>query len=102
MKVANLLKANQNKEVRFQEFNKFNKECFSKAMKKEVDNNLAIGVYEPFCLEESARVRQQHPLKVMESRYVMTAKPLERIDVEPAQHGGLLLEETLPNHERIR
>ena len=61
-------------------------------MKKEIENNLTIGAYEPLSLEESARVRQQHPLKVMESRYVMTAKPLEPMDVEPAQHAGLLLE----------
>ncbi|CAL1148194.1 unnamed protein product [Cladocopium goreaui] len=92
LKVNNLLKAKQNKEIRFQELSKFNKECFGKAMKKEIENNLTIGAYEPLSLEESARVRQQHPLKVMESRYVMTAKPLEPMDVEPAQHAGLLLE----------
>ena len=103
LKVTNLLKANQNKEVRFQELGQFNKECFSKAMNKEVDNNVAIGAYEPLSLEECARVRQQHPLKVMESRYVMTANwPLEPIDVEPAQHAGLLLKEILPNHEGLR
>eukprot|EP00435_Cladocopium_sp_Y103_P033184 s4126_g8.t1 len=92
LKVMNLLKAKQSKEVRYQELNKFNKECFDKAMRKEVENNFSIGAYEPLSLEESARVRQQHALKIMESRYVMTAKPLEPMDVEPAQHAGLLLE----------
>ena len=104
LKVANLLKAKQNKEIRFQELSQNNKECFKKAMKKEIDNNFTIGAYEPLGLEESARIRQQHPTKVMESRYVMTAKPLEPMDVEPAQHAGLLLEgdTTEPRKAKVR
>ena len=34
LKVANLLKVKQSKEIQFQELSKFNKECFSRAMKK--------------------------------------------------------------------
>eukprot|EP00435_Cladocopium_sp_Y103_P050254 s2395_g15.t1 len=104
LKVMNLLKAKQSKEVRFQELSKFNKECFNRAMAKEIENNLNIGAYEPLSLEESARVRQKHALKIMESRYVMTAKPLEPLDVEPAQHAGLLLEgdTTEPRKAKVR
>ena len=43
LKVSNLLKAKQNKEVRFQELSQTNKECCRKAMKKEIENNLDIG-----------------------------------------------------------
>ena len=46
LKVANLLKAKQNKEIRFQELSQNNKECFKRAMKKEIDNNFTIGAYE--------------------------------------------------------
>lgn len=83
-KVNNLLKARQSKEIRLKEQSKVNQNRFLNAMKKEVNNNFNIGAYKALTLEESAQVRKQSPEKVMESRYVMTAKPLEPGDVEEA------------------
>ena len=76
-KVNALTQARQRKEVQMTGLSDFNQKCFTAAMKKEVDNNLQTGAYKFLSLEESALVRQTEPDKVMESRYVVTAKPLE-------------------------
>ena len=71
-KVNNLLKTRQSKEVGIHELAKKNQECFNKAINKEVTNN--IGAYEKVSQEDSARVRSTMPEKILESRYVLTAK----------------------------
>ena len=91
-KVTALIQTRQRKEVKPHELNKTNKLAFDKATKKEVTNNINIGAYQPISLEESARARQEHPEKVMSSRYVYTAKPLEQQEVGEAQLDGLLLD----------
>lgn len=63
-----------------------------KQPKKDMKNNLETGAYEPVSLEQSAKIRQLQPDKVLESRYVCTAKPLEQLDVLPAKESGLLLD----------
>ena len=91
-KVENLMNARARKEVRFNELNKFNQACFVRAMEKEVKNNFGTEAYAPLTLEESARVRQQEPDRIMESRFVLTAKPLESQDVQDAKDAKTLLE----------
>ena len=91
-KVSNLVQARQRKEVQIQTLGASNKECFRRAMQKEINNNISTGAYKALTMEESAKARRDHPEKVMESRYVSTAKPLEPIDVETARSEGLLLD----------
>ena len=93
-RVENLTQARARKEIRLRELNNQNQACFIKAIEKEINNNLQIGAYKALSLEESARVRQQEATKIMESRFVLTAKPLEPQDVEDARKGQLLLEWT--------
>ncbi len=92
LKVNNLINARQRKEVQVKALSKKNQECFRKAMEKEVNNNIKTGAYIPLSLEDSAKVRKEQPDKIMESRYVNTAKPLEPIDIDPAKQEGLLLD----------
>eukprot|EP00435_Cladocopium_sp_Y103_P035126 s1424_g9.t1 len=103
-KVAALVQSRQRKEVKINEMGKYNKLCFKKATEKEVKNNIQIGAYSPVSIEESARVRQQNPERIMSSRYVYTAKPLEPIDVALAEADGLLLEwsTTEPHKAKVR
>ena len=92
VKVNNILKAKQSKEVKMNELCSKNKQSFWKAIEKEVSNNVEIGAYKGLDLETSTKIRKTQPEKIMSSRYVLTAKPLEPGDVEPAQHAGLLLD----------
>ena len=104
MKVQSLMQARQRKEVQIPALSKKNQESFRKAMKKEIDNNIKTGAYRPLSMEESARIRRESPEKIMESRYVSTAKPIEATDVEEAKQGGLLLEwdSTEPCKAKVR
>ena len=61
-------------------------------MNKEIQNNISAGAYRILTPEESAWVRQNSPHKIMESRFVMTAKPLEPQEVGEAEKNGLLLD----------
>eukprot|EP00435_Cladocopium_sp_Y103_P067719 s304_g30.t1 len=61
-------------------------------MEKEIKNNIAAGAYKVLTPEDSARVRQLHPEKIMESRYVLTSKPLEPVLQVGAEQEGLLLD----------
>jgi len=103
-KVNALIQTRQRKEVKPHELNKNNKVAFDKATQKEVNNNINIGAYQPISLEESARARQEHPEKVMSSRYVYTAKPLEQQEVGAAQLDGLLLDwnSSEPHKAKVR
>ena len=91
-KVASLIQSRQRKEVQIGALSKFNQECFRKAMQKEINNNISTGAYKPLTMEQSAKVRREQPEKIMESRYVTTAKPLEAIEVDAAKSDGLLLD----------
>ena len=92
LKVDKLLQSRQKKEIRLKELNGKNHQCFIKAISKEIKNNIDIGAYKVLSLEESARVKQQEGDKIMDSRFVLTAKPLEPQDIEDAKQSGLLLE----------
>ena len=91
-KVESLLKSRQKKEMRYQALDEKSKKCFDQAIKKEFKNNTDIGAYRALSVEESASIRQTMPEKIMESRLVLTAKPLEPHEVEPARQEGLLLD----------
>lgn len=93
-KVEALSKLRQKKEVRLNEMSVVNKHRFHKAMSKEVTNNLNVGAYEKLTIEESARIRKEEPTSIMESRFVLTAKPLEEHEVEQAKADGILLDWT--------
>ena len=92
LKVENLIKGRQRKEVRLQELNLRNQKCFKNAIRKEIQNNINIGAYTMVSPEESARVRQTMPNKIMESRLVLTPKPLEPHEIEKAKEEEILLD----------
>ena len=92
LKVEKLVQARQRKEIRMQELSAKNHKCFMAAINKEITNNTAIGAYTILSQEESARIRQQHADRIMDSRFVFTAKPLEPQEVHDAQEAGLLLD----------
>ena len=91
-KIEQLTKMRQKKEIRLAELNSINKKCFEKAIQKEINQNIKIGAYKILGLEESARIRKERSEKIMESRFVLTAKPLEPQDVESAQEEQILLD----------
>ena len=91
-KVENLMRTRQRKEVRLKELNLKNQKCFEKAIAKEIKNNVDIGAYRFLSVEESAEIRRTMPEKIMESRLVLTPKPLEPHEVEQFRQEGLLLE----------
>eukprot|EP00435_Cladocopium_sp_Y103_P029748 s1932_g7.t1 len=91
-KVENLLRSRQRKEVKYQSLDEKSKRCFDRAIMKEFKNNTEIGAYRVLSPEESAKVRKTMPDKIMESRLVLTAKPLEPHEVGPAEQDGLLLD----------
>ena len=90
-KVTNLTLARKRKEIRLKELTKHNQDCFQRAILKEVNNNINIKAYRPLSQEDSAKVRRDEGDKIMESRYVLTAKPLEPQDIEEAKKANILL-----------
>jgi hypothetical protein len=91
-KLEPLIAARQKKEVRFNDLSKTNQTKFRKAIEKEIKNNLSIGAYTILSQEKSAKVRREQPDKVMESRYVLTAKEIELDEVDGTKTAGLLLD----------
>ena len=92
-KLETLMKARQRKEIKLKELNQHDLDCFLKAAEKEIKNNLETQAYEILDPTESDRIRQTKPERIMESRFVRTAKPLEEGDIDKARFEGLLLNE---------
>ncbi|CAE7945116.1 RE1 [Symbiodinium sp. KB8] len=90
-KLETLMKTRQRKEVRLKELNQHDLDCFIRAAEKEIKNNLETQAYEILGPEESQRVRTEKPERIMDSRFVRTAKPLEESDLDKARAEGLLL-----------
>ncbi|CAE7225088.1 RE2, partial [Symbiodinium necroappetens] len=90
-KLETLMKTRQRKEVRLKELNKHDLDCFIRAAEKEIKNNLETQAYEILGPEESEKVRAEKPERIMDSRFVRTAKPLEESDLDKARADGLLL-----------
>ena len=78
--------------MRSNELSKTNQVKFRRAIEKEIKNTLSIEAYSILSQDESARVRREQPDKVMESRYVLTAKEIEINEVDETKEAGLLLE----------
>ena len=62
-----------------------------RAILKEINNNLETKAYELLSKAESAEIRRTKPDKIMESRYVLTKKPLEPSEIAKAESDGVLL-----------
>ncbi|CAE7894304.1 GIP, partial [Symbiodinium necroappetens] len=69
------------------------RERLDRAILKEINNNLETGAYKILSLKESQEILHNKPEKVMESRYVLTKKPLEPADISKARAEGLLLDD---------
>ena len=80
----------------FQELGQRNQKRFQKALDKEIKNNILAGAYTFLSPEEPAQVTSSttrlYPEKIMESRFVLTGKPLEPQEVHAAEQEGLLLD----------
>ncbi|CAE7350468.1 RE1 [Symbiodinium sp. CCMP2456] len=93
MNLKSLAKQRQKKEAKLHDFVGKDAARLHKAILKEINNNLTTGAYEILDLENSERLRQQRPEKIMESRYVLTKKPLEPSEVPKAEAEGILLDD---------
>ena len=90
-KLETLFKTRQRKEVKLKELDRYDTQCFFRATEKEIKNNLETNAYVMLSLADSERIRQEKPDRIMESRYVRTAKPLEPADVDKAVMEGTKL-----------
>ncbi|CAE7471087.1 GIP [Symbiodinium natans] len=86
-----LARARQKKEVRATDFKGADAVKLQRAILKEINNNLGTRAYELLSSAESEQILREKPEKVMESRYVLTKKPLEPAEVAGAESEGLLL-----------
>ena len=93
MNLKSLAKQRQKKEAKVQDFVGKDAKRLHKAILKEINNNLATGAYEILDLKESDHIRASRPEKIMESRYVITKKPLEPSEVDKAASEDLLLDD---------
>ncbi|OLQ12022.1 Retrovirus-related Pol polyprotein from transposon TNT 1-94 [Symbiodinium microadriaticum] len=88
-----LVKQRQRKEATAKDFHGKDYERLKRAITKEISNNLQTGAYKLLSVEESDAVRRLKEDKIMESRYVITKKPLEPSDVAKARSEDLLLDD---------
>ena len=63
---------------------------FFHATATEIRNNLGTNAYVILTPQESKEVRETRPGRIMESRYVRTAKPLEAVDIDKTRAEELL------------
>ena len=91
-KLETFFKARQRKEIKLKELSKLDTQAFFNATAKEIRNNLETGAYKMLDDHTSETVRAMKPERIMESRYVRTAKPLEADEVDKAKMDGLWLE----------
>ncbi|CAE7803733.1 unnamed protein product [Symbiodinium sp. KB8] len=87
-----LAKQRQKKESKASDFKGVDYERLQTAILKEINNNLGTQAYEILSREASQHIEQTKPEKIMESRYVITKKPLEPAEVSKAESEGVLLE----------
>ncbi|CAE7519976.1 Scn11a, partial [Symbiodinium sp. CCMP2456] len=92
-KLETLFKTRQRKEVKLKDLNARDLQSFLLAAEKEVNNNLETQAYEKLDAETSAYIRRTKPDRIMESRFVRTAKPLEPSDIDKATMDGTILSE---------
>ncbi|CAE7233307.1 unnamed protein product [Symbiodinium sp. CCMP2456] len=87
-----LTKQRQKKESKASDFKGADYERLQTAILKEINNNLGTQAYELLSREASQQIEIEKPEKIMESRYVITKKPLEPSEVSKAESEGVLLE----------
>ncbi|OLQ01053.1 hypothetical protein AK812_SmicGene16199 [Symbiodinium microadriaticum] len=88
-----LVRQRQRKEATAKEFVGPDAARLQRAIQKEINNNLTTGAYKILSLKESEEILRNKREKVMESRYVLTKKPLEPSDVPAARAEDTLLED---------
>lgn len=92
--IEEMMEAKKKKvDIVFKNLPEANKERFRTAINKEIKNNIETGAYTPLSLEESQRIRQSQPDKILQSRYVLVEKNIEAEDIEKAKQDGILLRE---------
>eukprot|EP00435_Cladocopium_sp_Y103_P057336 s1146_g19.t1 len=64
---------------------------FDKAIQREIKNNIESGAYEILDRQTSEEIRRTKPDKIVQSRYVLTEKPIETEDIDKAAADGVLL-----------
>ena len=79
------------KEIQLRQLGGERKQAFLRAIKKEIQNNVDSGAYQFLSPAESEEVRRKKFEKLIQSRYVLTAKNLEPDDVAKAQQERVLL-----------
>ena len=79
------------KEIQLKQLGGERKQAFLRAIKKEIQNNLDSGAYEFLNPTESEEVRRTKFEKLIQSRYVLTAKDLEPDDIAKAKREQILL-----------
>ncbi|CAE7336134.1 unnamed protein product, partial [Symbiodinium sp. CCMP2456] len=88
-----LQRQRQRKESTAKDFQGKDADRLQRAIQKEIRNNLETGAYRLLSLSESEAVLRDKREKVMNSRYVLTKKPLEPSDIAAAQAEDTLLED---------
>ena len=86
-----LMKQRQRKESTAKDFQGKDAGRLQGAIQKEIRNNLETGAYRLLSTSESEAVLREKREKVMNSRYVLTKKPLEPSDVAAAAAEDTLL-----------
>lgn len=72
-----------NKEVKFKDLSAHDQKLFREAIKKEWDTNIAAGAISILTPQQSREVRQQLSHRIMQSRLLLTCKPVESKDQLP-------------------
>ena len=74
------------REIKLQDLDSHDAELFKKAIEKEWNTNVANGAIKVLDPVESQRIRQQMPIRVMQSRLLYVTKPLDDpTQVDPSQ-----------------
>ena len=85
--IANKLK----KEILYKHLTPEQRTKFDRAIQKEIKNNIESGAYEILDRTTSEEVRRNKADKIVQSRYVLTEKPIEVEDIEKAKNEGVLI-----------
>ena len=104
LQLQSLIKQRAKKEAKVKDFVGKDAHRLQRAISKEINTNLLTGAYELLSPSESKKVLEEKLDKVMNSRYVLTKKPLEPLDVDQAKAEDLLLEDdgTGPHKAKCR
>eukprot|EP00435_Cladocopium_sp_Y103_P073784 s36_g45.t1 len=97
-----VMAAKLKKEIKFNELTREEKKKFTKAVEKEVKNNLKTQAYEILSPEESEEIRRRCPEKIIKSRFVMVEKSIDEDEVEQARKDGILIQDNGPNSTKAK